>query len=112
MEKFQKTGAIDHYALNSQRYGFAPATDFREAMEIVRTGRELFEDLPSNIRKKFRNNPEEFLEFVQNPDNASELVELGLADQPPAEPAENPPAASAASPATTEPKDTPAVESP
>jgi len=42
----------------------------------------MFEELPSTIRAQFENNPEKFLEFVQNPDNLDKMRELGLAKAP------------------------------
>lgn len=35
--------------------------------------------LPAQVRAKFSNDAAEFLDFVQNPKNADELVAMGLA---------------------------------
>jgi len=82
MAKFQKTGAIAHVQNNQPQYGFASSESFHESMNIVTKAQSMFNDLPSSIRSKFKNDPAEFLEFVQNEDNADELVELGLANAP------------------------------
>lgn len=81
MKKFQKTGALIHANNRSPEYGFATSQDFRESMEIVTHAQEMFDELPSSIRAKFSHNPENFLEFVQNPENASEMVSLGLSEE-------------------------------
>jgi phage internal scaffolding protein len=78
MLKYQKTGAITHANNHLPEYGFATGQDFRDSMELVTKGRELFEDLPSSIRSRFGNSPEAFLDFAQNPDNAPQMASMGL----------------------------------
>lgn len=79
MAKFQKTGMINHYANNAPHYQDIPALDYHEALDIIATANSMFEELPSSVRAKFENSPEQFLEFVQNPDNIEKARELGLA---------------------------------
>lgn len=81
MAKYQRTGVIDHYAAESPRYGYATSQDFREAMQLVIEAERLFNGLPSQVRRKFANDPAEFLEFVQNPENRDEMAVLGLLDK-------------------------------
>lgn len=78
MAKFQKTGAISHVNRHGVEYGFATSHDFRESMEIVTKANEMFDELPSSIRSKFLNQPELFLEFVQDPANQAEMQKMGL----------------------------------
>lgn len=78
MAKYQKTGAVTHVNKHEGQYGYATDIEFREALEVVRQGQEMFNDLPSSIRNKFSNSPEEFLAFVQDPQNAEEMRDLGL----------------------------------
>jgi len=79
MRKYQKTGAIDHVNKHEASYGYATSHDFQEALEIIRTGQTMFDELPSSIRTKFENDPQKFLDFVQDNKNQAEMVELGLA---------------------------------
>lgn len=79
MAKFQKTGMINHYANHAPQYLDIPAIDYHEAQNIIATANSMFEELPSSARAKFENNPERFLEFVQNPANIEECRKLGLA---------------------------------
>ena len=67
--------------LQSEEFRFDDVTgnDFQEAMIKVRKAQATFDRLPSDIRAKFGHNPAEFMDFVQNPDNGSQLVEMGLA---------------------------------
>lgn len=52
---------------------------YHEAMNVVLHAQEQFDALPSHVRKRFQNDPAEFLEFAHNPDNVDEMVSLGLA---------------------------------
>lgn len=85
MKKFQKTGAIDHVSQYQPAYGLATAADLHTMMNIVANAQSMFEALPSSLRTRFENKPDKFLEFVQNPDNAAEAAELGLALSPEAQ---------------------------
>lgn len=69
--------------LASREFQFDDVTgnDFQEAMEKVLKAQHTFESLPSQIRKEFDHNPAVFLDFVQNPENADRMVELGLANK-------------------------------
>lgn len=79
MAKFQRTGLIDHYAAHAPTYGDATPVEYLDALQVIATANEMFAELPSSARKRFHNNPEEFLEFVQNPENLDECRKLGLA---------------------------------
>lgn len=78
MARYQKTGAIEHQNKHQGTYGFATSLDFRESLELIDNAQRLFDDLPSSIRKKFDNQPDQFLEFVQDPANRPEMAEMGL----------------------------------
>nr|UXQ87958.1 MAG: internal scaffolding protein [Microvirus sp.] len=83
LNQYTKTGILTHRNPNTPQYGYAPANDFREALEIVRIANDSFMELPADIRRKFNNNPNEFLEFAQNPNNRAEMADMGLLDLPP-----------------------------
>lgn len=74
-----------------QQYGdFSDPVDFREAMELVLHAEEQFSSLPANVRARFGNSPEAFLEFATDANNAEELVRLGLATKREPEPTQTP----------------------
>jgi len=81
MQKYQKTGAIDHVNKHEASYGFATSLDFQSALETVARGRTMFDELPSSIRSKFDNDPGKFLDFVQDEKNITEMQELGLSNK-------------------------------
>ncbi len=82
MQRFQKTGAIDHVSKHQPQYGFATPNDYHQSLNIIMTAQSMFNDLPSKIRNEFSNNPQAFLEFVQDPKNADRAKELGLTLSP------------------------------
>jgi phage internal scaffolding protein len=88
VEKYQKTGLIDHVNTHQGQYAdLGDGITFEAAMDHILKAEEAFTSLPSFIRKRFSNDPREFLEFVNDPDNGDELVRMGLAKaKPPVEP--------------------------
>lgn len=88
LRKYQKTGLLEH--VNRFQGDYADLTDvpdYQTSLNKVIDAQSAFMTLPSAIRKQFSNDPQEFLEFVQNPDNADAMIEMGLRDRPaPVEP--------------------------
>lgn len=83
MEKYLKTGLIDHVNEHKGQYGDLPsAMDYHDSCNAVIAAKDAFASLPSNIRNKFDNDPGKFLEFAQNPENEDQMGELGLVDKP------------------------------
>lgn len=64
--------------------------DYQTAVNRVTRVAEFFQGLTAKVRNRFQNDPAEFLDFMSNPDNRDEAVELGLVPKPSVEP---PPAA-------------------
>lgn len=58
---------------------FSEVGDYHTSMQKVVQAREAFEGLPSAIRKQFHNDPGLFIDFVKDPENNDELVNMGLA---------------------------------
>jgi len=79
MGRYLRTGVIDFVNKHEPRYeDLSEAHDYQQAMLVVAESRSLFQDLPSQIRTKFENDPAKFLDFVHNPQNRSEMAEMGL----------------------------------
>lgn len=94
MKRYERTGIVQHVNKHAAQYGDVPAVDLLEAYAIVEKAKSMFDDLPAKARKRFGNDPMEFLAFVQNPENKAEAEALGLLHVPaktpdtkPAEPA-------------------------
>lgn len=78
MARYQKTGVLDFAAQRQGQYGDATGIEFQRSMELVREAKTMFEELPASVRARFHNEPGEFLDFVHNPENRSEMLKMGL----------------------------------
>lgn len=79
VKRYMKTGMLDHLAKYAGRYDDLPAAgDFHQAMNLITDANSMFEELPSAVRSRFGNDPAGFLDFVGNPENREEMVEMGL----------------------------------
>lgn len=84
MKKYNKTGQLPEMIQREPRYGdFSDVTDYQESLNIVLLAQEQFANLPARARDRFRNDPAAFLEFVNDPKNVQEMVEMGLATKAP-----------------------------
>lgn len=80
----------DYINKHQPQYGDVTGPDYLEAQIAIAGANSMFEDLPAKLRSRFNHNPAEFLEFVQNPNNAEELITLKLANPPAIEPETSP----------------------
>ena len=78
MRRFTSTGVIEHLNHRKPNYGFCTGDDFRTSLDVIAQANASFGELPSDIRERFQNNPAEFFDFVQNPENRPEMAEMGL----------------------------------
>lgn len=83
LKRYDKTGLITHVNNAVAEYGdFTLINEYQESLNTVIKAQEAFEELPSAIRKKFANDPGNFLEFATDPANKDEMISLGLANAP------------------------------
>lgn len=59
---------------------FSQATTFQAALERIDDAERMFAALPSAVRKRFDNDPNQLLTFVNDENNAEEARDLGLAE--------------------------------
>lgn len=78
LKKYIRTGVISRVKNFEAKYGDVTGIDFRQAMELIVGARESFYELPSDVRKRFDNNPEKLLTFMEDPNNREEAIRLGL----------------------------------
>jgi phage internal scaffolding protein len=98
LKKADKTGLITHVNSMRAQYGdFTEVNEYQQNLNMVMEAQESFMALPAKVRKRFGNDPGEFLEFASNPENIEEMRKLGLAPEavvlppdPPKEPAQAP----------------------
>ena len=90
MSRYEKDGIITHVNRFQGNYGqFIGFEDYHSSMNSILAAKDAFADLPASIRKRFSNDAGVFLEFVQNPKNQEELVEMGLAHPKPVDPSKD-----------------------
>lgn len=66
---------------------FSNLSDYQTMLHEVSRAQEAFLLLPAELRARFRNDPGELLQFVQNSSNYDEAVSLGLVEPKPPKPA-------------------------
>jgi len=77
LRRFGKTGTMPVTSLNAL-YGDFESVDYHTALNQIIASEREFDALPSNIRKRFENDPWELVQFLQNEANYDEALELGL----------------------------------
>lgn len=83
MAKWQKTGVMEH--VNRYQGDYADFTnmpqDYQDSMNQVLEAQDMFQSLPSSVRRRFGNDAGAFVDFVADPDNREELSRMGLLKQ-------------------------------
>lgn len=75
----EKTGMISHGNKYEGVYDDVTVQDFQQAIFLTKNIENMFNDLPSGLRKRFENSPKKFIEFTQNPDNRELLDKMHMA---------------------------------
>lgn len=94
----QTTGTISHLAKHQAVYGDFESFDFADAQNKIARANSIFEELPSEVRREFHQDPTAFFAYVNDEANSGDLANLlpKLAEpgrqmislnRPPAEPA-------------------------
>lgn len=92
VKNYERTGVIDHGVTAVGRFlEISENLDFQHAMNVVIAAQDAFAALSPELRRRFDNDPAQFVAFVGDPANQQEAESLGLVDKP--APAEAPPAA-------------------
>lgn len=78
MHRFGVTGKFPENLAVPTFGDYSEVFDFRSAHEAVIKARHDFERMPADVRAKFQNDPQVFLDFCENPDNIPSLVKMGM----------------------------------
>lgn len=78
IKRYDKTGLISHVSKIEAKIGDLTGDDFKAMSDQIIEANNMFDKLPSEIRNRFRNNPEELLRFMEDPNNRDEAISLGL----------------------------------
>lgn len=104
VRRFGLTGQVPVAARLPTFQDFEGVFDFQTAMNAVVMAQQSFQALPGELRYRFHNNPQEFVEFCSDEANRPEAERLGLVPpKPPAPPVGSPgePVAPVSGPADT-----------
>ncbi len=74
LQRAQKTGTISHLNKYEAKYGDFSNFDFLTTQLQLAEGKEIFADLPSEIRSEFNQSPSEFFAYVNDPANKDDLL--------------------------------------
>lgn len=89
LAKYRKTGLVTHLAKYGGNYNELPLVDdYHDALNQILAAKDAFLELPAEMRKFFNNDPAEFLDFVNDPENVDAMIDMGLAIATPETPAE------------------------
>lgn len=79
LKRYLQTGYINHAKQHAGTYvDFSGICDFQGTMEKINLAREVFESVPSGIRKQFDNDPGKYLDFMMDVRNRETIEQLGL----------------------------------
>lgn len=77
LRKFIQTGILD--TIGPGVYAdISDGMDYQSALHMIKEADEMFLALPSEIRKRFNNSPAEYMDFVHDPANLEEGIQLGI----------------------------------
>lgn len=80
LKKYDSSGLITHVNNSTAQYGdFTEVNEYQQSLQQVINAQAAFDELPSEIRKQFANDPGLFFEFATNPNNVDKMIEFGLA---------------------------------
>lgn len=87
---------VQKYTLNKLERAFDPTTgvyadfsglpDYDKALQITMDAQKAFLKLPSTLRSKFNNDPQQLISYLSDPKNNEESISLGLRIKPPSPP--------------------------
>lgn len=76
---YERTGIMNNVRTDEPRYGdFTTSMDYHDMVLRVQQAQDQFMELPATVRARFSNDPGLLLDFVRDPQNASEAVSMGL----------------------------------
>lgn len=85
VKRFGVTGQLPQVGSLPTFRDFEGIFDYRSALDAVREADRMFMEVPADIRGRFQNDPQRFVEFCSDPKNLDELRKMGLAPPAPVE---------------------------
>lgn len=83
MGKYRRVGFFENVNVRVPAYAdFSTVGEFQDAQNKLVAAREYFESLPARLRNRCDNDPAKLIEFVEDPANIQEMIDLGIIDKP------------------------------
>ena len=78
VKRFGLTGELPENWRMPQYGDFTGVTDYHTALQLVRDADQGFEQLPSEVKRRFGNDPSALMLFLSDDRNRDEAIKLGL----------------------------------
>lgn len=82
MKRYGLTGKMPENPYVPTYGDFSQVTDYRSALDALRNADEAFMQIPADVRARFNNDPQRYLEFASDENNWAEMHKLGLTKTP------------------------------
>ena len=82
MEDVKQTGRLRVNPVAANYGDFSEVGTYREAVEQIRKSEDQFMQLPAELREHFKNDPENLVNYLQDPQNTEKAQDLGLVNKP------------------------------
>lgn len=82
-KNFGMTGRLPQNVRMPSYDDFCDVVDYQTALNAARRASQSFMEMPANVRERFKNDPQLFLDFCSDPSNQAEAASLGLVEGPP-----------------------------
>lgn len=82
LDRYQRTGIIDHVQKHEPQYGEFAAYDFHANQNMIVKITESFNDLPAKTRSEFDHDPAKFVEFLADQHNIEDMRDGIIGDDP------------------------------
>lgn len=80
MRRARKGIPVPLYGREATYGDFTTGEDYQQCLDKMCQAERDFMQLPAEVRDRFENDPKQLIEFMADPENAKEAVELGLAE--------------------------------
>lgn len=82
MHRYIRQGVIEHVNQYEPQYLDTTGYDFQAAQQLVANAESMFADLPSQVRAAFKNDPAEFMNFVQKGETTVDAILQAAVPEP------------------------------
>jgi len=82
LKRYARTGVLPGVNVQSVYADVSTSGDYQHSLDLVINAQQQFDSLDAHTRKRFGNDPAEFLAFVEDPKNGEALIKMGLATRP------------------------------